>query len=98
MGFILFIILCIIYGSAQFIAAYAGIDFLIGSGWAITAIVASSLFRFTLPITIGAFFGAMDVWHWHWFFAALFAAPGLVLIVPGVLMTIIEGGKKWVDI
>jgi hypothetical protein len=24
------------------------------------------MFRFTLPITIGAFFGAMDVWDWHW--------------------------------
>ncbi len=54
----------------------------------------SLVFRFTLPITIGAFFGAMDVWSWHWGLAALFAAPGLAFLIPGVILSIIEGVKK----
>jgi hypothetical protein len=90
LGFILFII----YGIAQMAAAYVGIDFHLGVGWAVAAMVAAFLFRFILPITIGSFFGAMDVWQWHWALAALFSAPGLALVVPGILMAIIEAGKK----
>jgi hypothetical protein len=36
----------------------------------------------------------MDVWDWHWGFAALFAAPGLAFLIPGVILSIIEGVKK----
>lgn len=43
-------------------AGYAGIEEHLGALWAIGCLVASLLFRFTLPITIGAFFGAMNVW------------------------------------
>jgi len=89
-GFILFIV----YGMAQIVAGYVGIDFHFGAVWAGVAIFAAFMFRFTLPITVGAFFGAMDVWHWHWALAALFAAPGLAFIIPGVIMSIIEGVKK----
>ncbi|MBD3790441.1 MAG: hypothetical protein IE885_08815 [Campylobacterales bacterium] len=89
-GFILFIV----YGIAQIVAGYVGIDFHFGAVWAGVAIFAAFMFRFTLPITIGAFFGAMDVWHWHWALAALFAAPGLAFIIPGVILSIIEGVKK----
>ena len=89
-GFILFIF----YGIAQIVAAYVGIDLHFGAVWAGVAIFAAFMFRFTLPITIGAFFGAMDVWHWHWAFSALFAAPGLAFVIPGVIMSIIEGVKK----
>ena len=90
LGFVLFIV----YGIAQIVAAYVGIDFHLGAGWAIGAMVAAFLFRFTLPITVGSFFGAMDVWNWHWVLAGLFAAPGLAFVIPGVLMAVVEGGKK----
>jgi hypothetical protein len=56
-GFILFMG----YGILQIVAGYVGIDFHFGAVWAGVAIVAALMFRFTLPITIGAFFGAMDV-------------------------------------
>ncbi|VVH64956.1 hypothetical protein BSPLISOX_1047 [uncultured Gammaproteobacteria bacterium] len=79
-GFILFMG-C---GILQIVAGYVGIDFHFGTVWAGVAIVAALMFRFTLPITIGAFFGAMDVWDWHWGFAALFAAPGLAFLIPGL--------------
>jgi len=82
------------YGLMQIAAGYVGIDFHFGAIWAGIAIVAALMFRFTLPITIGAFFGAMDVWHWHWIWAALFAAPGLAFLVPGVILSIIEGVRR----
>lgn len=89
-GFILFMS----YGILQIVAGYAGIDYHIGAVWAVAAIASAFMFRFTLPITIGAFFGAMDVWHWHWGWAALFAAPGLFLLIPGVILSIIGGVKS----
>ncbi|WP_293689716.1 hypothetical protein [Thiolapillus sp.] len=89
-GFIIFMG----YGILQIVAGYVGIDYHFGAVWAGVAIVAALMFRFTLPITIGAFFGAMDVWGWHWGWAALFAAPGLAFIIPAVIMSIIEGVKR----
>lgn len=89
-GFLLFLV----YGIAQIVAGYVGIDFHLGAVWAVIAIIAAFMFRFTLPITIGVFFGAMNVWGWHWVLAALFAAPGLAFIIPGVILSIIEGVRK----
>ncbi|WP_419616167.1 hypothetical protein [Thiolapillus sp.] len=89
-GFIIFMG----YGILQIVAGYVGIDYHFGAVWAGVAIVAALMFRFILPIRIGAFFGAMDVWGWHWGLAALFAAPGLAFIIPAVIMSIIEGVKR----
>ena len=58
LGFALFIL----YGLAQFAAAFAGISDGFGVGWAWLALAGAIFLRFTLPITIGAFFGAMNVW------------------------------------
>ena len=86
------------YGLLQIYAGFLGIEYHLGVGWAITAIVATFIFRFTLPITIGSFFGAMNIWGWHWFWALLFAAPGLAfvaLMIPGFFASFIEGyGRK----
>lgn len=89
-GFLLFIG----YGIVQMFAGYIGIDYHFGALWAGVAIVAALMFRFTLPITIGAFFCAINIWHWHWALATLFVAPGLALLIPGVIFSIIEGVKR----
>jgi hypothetical protein len=81
------------FGIAQIVAGYQGIDYHLGGIWA-TLAIAIFFFRFTLPITIGAFFGAMDVWEWHWTFAALFAAPGLLLAIPATLALVTEHLSK----
>lgn len=65
-------------------AGLAGIEHSLGAWWALGALIAA-MFRFTWPITIGAFFCAMNVWGWHWTLATLFAAPGLAFIIPAVL-------------
>ncbi|MBP7709846.1 MAG: hypothetical protein KA100_02105 [Rickettsiales bacterium] len=78
----------LLFGVLQLYAGYIGIDYHFGSIWAFIAVTLAIVFRFTLPITIGAFFGAIDVWNWHWLLASLFVAPGLVFIVPGVFIII----------
>ena len=80
------------YGLIQIYAGYVGIEHHLGNGWAIAAIAAAFLLRLMLPLTIGSFFCAMNVWGWHWSLALLFAAPGLLfvaLLVPGFLAALI---------
>ena len=72
-------------GIAQIIAGYAGIEHHLGAGWAIGALVVAFVFRFMLPIGIGAFFGAMSVWGWHWAAALVFAVPTLLFMIPGLI-------------
>ena len=84
----------IVFGIAQLVAGFAGIEHDLGVGWAWGALIATLMFRFTLPMTIGAFFGAMNVWGWHWALAALFAAPGLLLVIPGVLASLFSLVKR----
>lgn len=86
----LWALLLIPLGIAQIYAAYLGIDFHWGPIWAWIIMGASLLFRFPLPITVGAFFGALDVWGWEWYWAILFALPGLLLLIPGVIAAIVE--------
>jgi hypothetical protein len=75
----------LVFASAQIAAGYAGIEHGIGPVWALTAVFAAVFLRFTLPITVGAFFGAMTLWGWHWAPALVFAVPGLVFAFPGVI-------------
>ncbi|UYM16293.1 hypothetical protein [Endozoicomonas euniceicola] len=89
-GFILFFL----FGIAQLIAGYVGIDYHFGVAWAIAALIASLMFRFTLPITIGAFFGAMDVWGWSWVLSLVFVAPGVAFLIPGFILSMFEAIKK----
>jgi hypothetical protein len=79
---------------AQLYAGYLGIEHHLGSIWAFAAVFLALGLRFTLPMTIGAFFGAMDVWDWHWALAGLFAAPGLAFVIPGVLAATISSVKR----
>lgn len=86
--FLLWMVFIFLYGVFQVYAGYLGIQDGLGTWVAVAAVAAAFLFKFSLPITIGSFFGAMNVWGWHWFFAALFAAPGLFFIIPGVVAAI----------
>jgi hypothetical protein len=82
----------IVFGIAQLVAGFQGISYELGAVWAYIGLAAALIFRFMLPITVGSFFGAMNVWGWPWYFALLFAAPGLAflaLIIPGALKSAI---------
>ena len=70
-GFIIFLGV----GVVQIYAGFIGIEYHLGYWWAIAAVGASFLLRIMLPLTIGTFFGALDVWGWPWYGAAALAAP-----------------------
>ena len=73
---------------SQMAAGYAGIAHAMGPSWACFALFVALCFRFTLPISIGAFYGAMVVWGWHWALAFLFVLPGLIFVLPGALKAV----------
>lgn len=78
------------FGLAQMVAGFDGIRDYMGVWWAWGAIVLALVLRFTLPVTIGAFYGAWHVWGWHWALALAFALPGLALAIPGVLVGVTQ--------
>ncbi len=77
------------YGIAQLYAGYIGIADYLGTWWAVGAVLLSIFFRFTLPMTAGAIYAAIELWGWHWALATLFALPGLALMIPGALAAIV---------
>ncbi len=86
-------ILILSYGITVTHAGYIGIDFHFGIIWAIVAI-ALMLVGFIFPIIIGAFFGATDVWGWHWSSALLLYLPFLIILIPLVIIAIISAIKR----
>ena len=78
-------------GLAQMVIGYIGIDYHFGAGWAIGAVVLALMFRFSLTLTVGTFFGAMDVFGFSFIVALLITLPGLLLMVPGAIAAGIAG-------
>jgi hypothetical protein len=81
----------IAYAVTVICAAYAGLNLVLVGWLTVLAIFACLFTRFTLPLTVAAFFGAWKAWEWHPVLALLFVAPGLVLVVPSVLAHIVAG-------
>ncbi len=71
------IIAFLAFGVSQIYAGFIGINHPLGSGWA-WGVLACLIIRLPIPLVIGSYFGARDVWYWHWLGALAFAAPGLV--------------------
>ena len=92
----MFMLLFMSYGLVQIVAGYIGISEKWGTWWAFGALALCFGLRISLPITIGAFFAAKDIWGWHWGWALLFAAPGLAfmaLMLPGALASLFGRSK-----
>jgi len=83
-------ILFLLVGVVQIFVGYIGIEHHLGAGFAIGALALGFVFRIMLPLTIGTFFGALDVWGWPWYGALALAAPGLLFIVPALVTTAIS--------
>lgn len=84
---------CVLFlavGIAQVLLGVAGIHHELGFWGVFAALVAAFGFRFMLPLTIGTYFGAVEVLGWPWWGGLLIAAPGLVLIVPSILAQALE--------
>jgi hypothetical protein len=82
------------FGAFQVYAASIGLSDSLGIGWAIGLIAISFMARTSIPVIIGAFLCAKNVWEWHWALAALFAAPGLALILPSMAANILEAFSR----
>ena len=82
-------IVFLIVGIIQIIVGYIGIEYHLGSGFAIGALILGFVFRIMFTLTIGTFFGALDVFGWPWFGALALAAPGLLFIVPAMITSAI---------
>ena len=72
------VILMLGIGLAQIVIGYIGIEYHFGSGWAIGAVVLALMFRFSFPLTVGTFFGAMDVFGFSFIVALLITLPGII--------------------
>lgn len=57
-----------------------------GPPWSLLAL-AALLLRWTLPLRLGVFLGAVLLWHWPWFTGLLLAAPRPFLMLPGYVST-----------
>ena len=95
------VIFFILIGLVQIVVGYLGIEYHLGSGWAIGLVIASIFFRISFPLTIGTFFGALDVLGWPWYGALILTLPGVLLMVPGAiamgvagLISMFKGGNQ----
>lgn len=86
----LYFLIFIVVGVAQIWLGYIGIEWHLGELWAIGALAIAFIFRVTLPITIGTYFGAVDVMGWDWYVGLIIAAPGLLFVVPSMVMAALE--------
>ena len=77
-------------GISQAIIGYMGIEHYFGAIVAGLTLGAAFIFRLMLPLTIGTFFGALEVLGWPWYFAVLIPAPGLLFVVPAMVATALE--------
>jgi hypothetical protein len=82
------------YGLVVLAVGSIGIEEELGPWWAFGAVLLALVLRFTLPITVGAIFGAMHLWDWHWMLATIFAMPGLVFMVPAVVYGLYETVRR----
>lgn len=90
---VLGVVAVLVYGLLQIYSGFVGIEAYAGPWWAWGALFASFMFRIGLPITVGAFYCAWQVWGWHWALAALWALPGLAFMLPAAIAGIFEWGR-----
>jgi len=81
-------------GAIQIYAGFLGIENEFGFGWAMGCLALTFFLRISLPLTIGTFLCALNIWHWHWFGALLFTMPGLLFIIPGMISAILDSMRK----
>lgn len=95
-----FFILVMAYGLTQIFAGYVGLQHHAGTFWAVVALIALFTVRFSIPLTIGAFLAAKNVWGWHWLGALVFAMPSLLfvlLMVPSTFTAFINLFRRQVN-
>jgi hypothetical protein len=72
------------FGLLQLGVGFHGLEVQFGTVWAYVG-AGLAFLRITPPIMLGAYFGAIEIWDIHPVLAVLFALPGLLLMVPGIV-------------
>lgn len=85
-AFLLFLVI----GITQIVIGYMGIEHYFGTIAAIIVLIVAFFLRLMLPLTIGTFFGAMEVLGWPWYLALLITAPGLLFVTPAMVAVALE--------
>lgn len=89
LGFLLFPFFLAI-GAVQIYLGSLGIAHFLGFIGTVVVLVAALLLRILLPLSIGSYFGATVVMGWPWWVGLLIAAPGLIFILPSIVMMALE--------
>ena len=79
----------LVLGAVQVYVGFLGIEYHLGTGLAWLAIFLAFGLRILLPLTIGTFFGALNVLGWPWFGALALAAPGLLFAIPSLITSVL---------
>ncbi|MDC3003536.1 hypothetical protein OAZ20_05565 [Paracoccaceae bacterium] len=77
-------------GIIQIWLGFLGIEYLSNTIWAFLAVLALFFLRIILPLTIGTYFGAVEVMGWEPIIGLILAVPGFFFILPSILMSAIE--------
>ncbi len=84
------IFLAYAFALAQATAGFFGIALHLGPVVAGLAVLALLRFGLTIPLAIGAYFGASAFWAWPWYGALAFAAVPVLSLIPCVLDVVYE--------
>lgn len=85
-AFILFLAVAIV----QAVIGYIGIEHYFGTIAAVIALAVAFSLRITLPLTIGTFFGALEVLGWPWYLALVITVPGLLFAAPAMIAAALD--------
>ena len=85
-AFILFLGVAIV----QATIGYIGIEHYFGTIAAVVALGVAFSLRITLPLTIGTFFGALEVLGWPWYLALVVTVPGLLFAAPAMIAAALD--------
>ena len=77
-------------GLIQIYLGFLGIDYHLGSGFAFGALGLAFFLRIMFPLTIGTYFGVVDVLGWDWYLGVIIALPGVLFILPGLVTVIFQ--------
>ena len=80
--------------TAQYVAGSAGIAHSYGWGWSVGAVVLSLFFRFPFALAFGCYLYVTEVLRWPAAYGVLFAVPGLVLMVPTLVVSLLSGLRE----
>ena len=78
------------FGVVQIWLGFLGIEYHLGNFLAFGALGLAFILRIMFPLTIGTYFGVVDVLGLDWYWGILITAPGVVFILPGLITALIQ--------